>query len=80
MTASVIGELVRASDAVAGAIWLADSRAGAAARRHGPTSSCTGGPTGWAVGDVVRIRAARAIRPIHEIPGGFAPSAWRAPG
>ena len=73
MAASVIGELVRASDAIAGAIWLAppgESELRLAATEPdlllGP-----GGPTGWTVGDVVREPGKEGDLPARVIPGGF---------
>jgi signal transduction histidine kinase len=73
MAASVIGELARASDAVAGALWLA------APGERGLRLAATDpdlllgprGPTGWAVGDVVRSPGKEGDLPAHVIPSGF---------
>ena len=74
MAASVIGELVRASDAVAGGIWLADPGGGELrlAATEPDLALGSSGPTGWAVGDVVRVPDGQRDLTAHVIPGGFA--------
>ena len=73
MATSVIGELVRASDAVVGAIWLAapggnELRLAATEPDllRGPA-----GPTGWTVGPIIRAPGKEGDIPAHLIPGGF---------
>jgi signal transduction histidine kinase len=73
MAASVIGELVRASDAVAGAIWLAEpgSRELRLVATEPDLILGPGGPTGWTIGDVVRAPGKEGDLPSHVIPRGF---------
>jgi PAS domain-containing protein len=73
MAASVIGELVRASDAVAGAIWLAapGERELRVAATEPDLLLGPGGPTGWTVGAIVREPGKEGDLPANVIPGGF---------
>ena len=73
MTGAVIGELVRASDAVAGAIWLAAPGEGELRLAATEPDLVTGsrGPTGWAIGDLVRSPGKEGDLPARVIPGGF---------
>jgi len=84
MAASVIGELVRASDAVVGALWLA-----APGEEHlrlvatePDIDPATAGPTGWRRGPFVVDTLAGATptgRPVgNAIPSGFASGAVAA--
>ncbi len=73
MAASVIGELVRASDAKAGAIWLAQP--GGRELRLAATEPNLlpgiGRPTGWVIGDMIRAPGKEGDLPSHVIPRGF---------
>jgi signal transduction histidine kinase len=73
MAASVIGELVRASDAVAGALWLAQpgDRELRLAATEPDRASGPGGPGGWSIGDMVRAPGKEGDLPSHVIPRGF---------
>ncbi len=77
MAGSVIGELVRASDAVVGAIWLAAS--GEVELRIVATEPELGGQaddaTRWRRGEAVRDAAGGEDVPGHVIPAGFASAA-----
>ena len=74
MAASVIGELVRASDAVMGALWLA-APAGRELRlvaTEPGIAEAPGGPGGWLRGDLVREGAADDDPARRVVPAGFA--------
>jgi signal transduction histidine kinase len=73
MTTSVIAELVRASDAVAGAIWLSDPGESGLHLVATEPDLLLGpsGPTGWTIGGLVREPGKEGDWPGHVIPGGF---------
>lgn len=73
MAASVIGELVRASDARAGAIWLAQpgERALRLAATEPNLLAGPGRPAGWVIGDMIRAPGKEGDLPPHVIPRGF---------
>jgi signal transduction histidine kinase len=74
MAASVIGELVRASDAVVGAIWLAqpgDRELRLAATEPDLAGGHGGSPIVWTIGDMIRAPGKEGDLPTHVIPRGF---------
>ena len=74
LTASVIAELVRTVDAVAGAIWLAmPGRPGLRLVATEPDLVVApSGPTGWSIGGTVTEPGKEGDWPAHVIPAGFA--------
>jgi signal transduction histidine kinase len=74
MAASVIGELVRASDATVGAIWLAqpgDRELRMAATEPDLRPGAADDPAGWIIGDLVRSPGKEGDLPSQVIPRGF---------
>ncbi len=73
LASSVIAELVRASDAIVGAIWLAapGERELRLAASEPELLRGPGGPTGSTVGPIIRAPGKEGDHPAHLIPGGF---------
>jgi len=73
LAAGVVGELARASDAVAGAIWLAPPRETSLAlvATEPDLIARPTGPTGWVIGPVVREPGKEGDLAGNVIPGGF---------